>query len=535
MIWASNNYVLIGAATGVVAISWALFLVFRRRQAKATESTAGSAILLWIGGFAALWLLSAVAVHLWFIAGGFYWWRIDTWLSSAGELNAQAARGVKSASELRIEEVRNLLGAVAIVAGSLVGAVQIGNSLHRTRLQERERDADERRLRGDRERLEGDRQARNADVFSRAVQQLAEPDDARMASRIGAIYSLEALARSQLGPDVDVHTRRELAADEQDRSSPLVGQIIETLAAFVRQRSVAARALAPDGAAPPDIAIAVRVIAGIPPYWRPTFVNDLGVDLRGAHLAELELPKFSDLRRFNLERATLSRARIVDADLSGVRMARANLKDAVFGRSVVENIDLKSATLDGAHLALVEGLRREQLEAAASRIGVEMPVFKAEPEATGGAQPRPTRGERGAKRRAQPRPTHITPEEAILTILMTSAMADGAFAAEEQAEMLGIVRQSALLRRLPPADLARLNQVVMQRLQSNPTALEEACAALPVEMAEPIFERAVDLCLVDGAVVAAERDFLNRLAEMLEIPDFRSRQIVEQSIRRAQI
>lgn len=130
----------------------------------------------------------------------------------------------------------------------------------------------------------------------------------------------------------------------------------------------------------------------------------------------------------------------------------------------------------------------------------------------------------------------IPPEEAILTILFLAAEADGRFSPEERAEIEGFARQSTLLRQaMSRGDLAMFEQAALQRIMRNKSeALEEACAALPEEMTEPIFERAVDVCLADSYMGEHEKAWLMHVAALLDVPEPRARQIVEQALRKAQ-
>ncbi|MGE0742707.1 MAG: pentapeptide repeat-containing protein [Hyphomonadaceae bacterium] len=506
----------------VAAIRWRQSLGYKARS---------SGIAVWIGSFVSLWAVLALATHFWLVSGQFQWWRIDTWLSSEAELILQAATAGRALSELRIEEVRNLIGAVALFAGSLVGAIQIGNSLHRTRLQERERDADDTRLLSDRERLEGERHARNADVFSRAVQQLAEPDDARMASRIGAIYSLEALIRSEVGPDTDAPVGGELPPGEQRRDRPLVIQIVDTLAAFVRQRSRSASD--PTTTVAPDVSVAVRVLVSVPAIWRPTFLSHMGVDLRGAHLVDLELPKFSDLRRFNLERVVLTKARLNDANIAGVNLAGSVLSDVKFGESDLTGADLSSATLDRAQLTFVKGLTKEQVEATKSASAAQLPTSWDTPANLDSEDHKPrSRGAYDTISSAFSRLTSgMSKEEAMLTILLAAAYSDRSerVTEHELAEVYGIAERSKTLRFLTRSRLQEIIDRIQPRLRDTKhfyDTLALACSALPNEMAEAVFAQACDIIFADRMIVESEKAFLRTLAERLKIPMDRAALIV---------
>lgn len=499
--------------TGVAAAG---FYVFARSRRGAQ---------FWIGGFLALWASLAVCTHFWLVAGDFHWWEIRTWLTPSDNLSAQAVLAGRPESELRVEEVRNLFGAIAVLAGSFVGAIQIGNSLHRTHLQEGERRADERRLDRDSERLAGEREARSADVFSRAVSQLAEPEGERMASRIGAIYSLQALARSELRGEVLSY---DLVAGEQRLDKPLVAQIVDTLAAFVRHRSDTLPPEAKDKPTPSDIATAVRVLAEVPAQWRPPFGSDLGVDLRRAYLRKIELPKRADLRRFNLQEAVLANARLEDADMSGVQFARADLNFAEFGAANCSGTDFRAASLNSANLSFAVGLTTEQLALAESLAECLLPDgFVAPPKKTAGSRSTPNfdldsllQDYRARGRAGIPIP------EAMMCILLSAARADGKVVDQEQAALDAIMRQSKILRKLSPDAVVKMNANVEKHLEQQ-HALQDACESLPTDMRLPIFAYAIEIVLSDGIWHPAEAEFLTRVVAYMRLDVDEARRMIE--------
>lgn len=520
----------VSAGAAVLALLVLAVVAARPRHAAPGPRRGATSIWLWIGSFLSLWTILAIITHFWLRSGNFIWWDIDTWLSDPDLLAEQARAAGQSASELRVEEVRNLLGAVAVLAGSFVGAIQLGNSLHRTRIQEREREADERRLMSDRERLDGERQARNADIFSRAVAQLAEGDENKMAARIGAIFSLEALARSEMGNEADARSPIDLTEDQQRRDRPLVSQIVDTLAAFVRQRStlIAAQTQGTEFVVPTDIAVAVRSLVATPALWRPTFVNDLGVDLRGAYLFNLELPKFADLRRFNLERANLKGARMIDVDLRGVRLAGADLSHAKVGACLLEGANIAGAIVADLNLRNARGVVQEQIDSTSSRDRTtDLPDYLAN--GAGPNEPRPVR--RGPVEVfggvLSSLVGRVSKEQAYLTILAGAMMADNSFSAEETSEYEAIVYRSNLLKAMPRQEVAQLMEKVRSELQRNPAAVQEACSALPDEMRPAAFANAADIVFADRHVVRAEIEYLTQLAVWMKLPEEKARSIVE--------
>ncbi len=125
------------------------------------------------------------------------------------------------------------------------------------------------------------------------------------------------------------------------------------------------------------------------------------------------------------------------------------------------------------------------------------------------------------------RNTGWTIPEAILAVMVASAMSDGSFTQEEGDLIQKLALRSRALRSLSPADLAKANDVVNQRLAQNPNALKEACETLPSDMCLPFFAHCVDIMLADGELVKSEGEFLDRLATMLDLDQDHSRRVME--------
>jgi len=146
-----------------------------------------------------------------------------------------------------------------------------------------------------------------------------------IATRLGAIYSLETLALS----------------DQSGGQTHLTDQIMETLASFVRERSQEidkAEGDAPE-LAPPDIAAAFTVLVrSYPKSMRPS-LDQGGVDLRRAFLRGVRLYQDMDLRCFNMSGSDLKAASLYGCDLRGVWLSGADLNGA----------RLKEAKIDGTY------------------------------------------------------------------------------------------------------------------------------------------------------------------------------------------
>lgn len=132
------------------------------------------------------------------------------------------------------------------------------------------------------------------------------------------------------------------------------------------------------------------------------------------------------------------------------------------------------------------------------------------------------------------RATDWTIPEAYLAVLLSAAMADGAFDGLERDSILLAARRSRALATLSPAELAATNDSVIHRLQSRADALREACDTLPREMALSVFAHAVDLILADGDLVKVEAEFLDSLSALLEIERDAATRVLEVLLVKAQ-
>jgi uncharacterized protein YjbI with pentapeptide repeats len=335
-------------------------------------------IVAWIGVPVALWLGLTIAMGFWLPSSqtGLQWWKVDAWITkdcgAEQTLMDRVFAGRSTCSQIRVEQIRNLLGALAIWLGSLAGAVTLGNSLLRSSIQ-----------RDDSKTAAG---KLTAETFAKAGELLGSEN---VASRLSAIYALESLA----------------LADRSD-GRRLLKQVMETLAAYVRQESQhpaikddseLAKANHPAKAANPrepaaidprahdahtavqlrvDFAAILLVLSRSIPFERRLRRSwHRGVDLRHTKLALLHLPPGSNLRSFdfagadlsgahlhsanlssadlpdaNLSGANLSGANLRGADLSGANIRSADLNDADFRVARLSGADLSGANLSGANL-----------------------------------------------------------------------------------------------------------------------------------------------------------------------------------------
>lgn len=114
--------------------------------------------------------------------------------------------------------------------------------------------------------------------------------------------------------------------------------------------------------------------------------------------------------------------------------------------------------------------------------------------------------------------------EAFFCLVLSAALADGKMAQQETEELRALSHRSRILRNLDPNELAALNRTVVKRRADRPDWLSEACRALPHDMHLSVFVHCLDICLADGAMVAAEADFLESLLEHLAVSEDDARQ-----------
>lgn len=115
------------------------------------------------------------------------------------------------------------------------------------------------------------------------------------------------------------------------------------------------------------------------------------------------------------------------------------------------------------------------------------------------------------------RQTDWTPAEAFMCLILSAVSVDGVFAREEQEEVKALLLRSRALNSMDQNQLARANAVIQKRLAERKNGLDEACAALPLEMRLPAFAHCIDIILSDGNLAQVEADFLNHITGQLEL------------------
>lgn len=116
--------------------------------------------------------------------------------------------------------------------------------------------------------------------------------------------------------------------------------------------------------------------------------------------------------------------------------------------------------------------------------------------------------------------------EAYMAIILSAAFADGELAAEERQEIAALVMRSRTMKRLDQSELAKVNAIVNERLQSRPEGLKEACSSLPSDMRLSVFAHCVDIVLADGELRQAEADFLNNVTSLMRLDADKAKQIM---------
>jgi hypothetical protein len=207
--------------------------------------------------------------------------------------------------------------------------------------------------------LELNRAGQITERFTRAIDQLGQAGDDKLAPRLGGIYALERIARDS-GED---H-----------------GPIMEVLTAFLREHARWQADTPPSSRLPADIQAAATVIGRRPQQRRQEedalldlrevdfrSVNLFGAHLEGADLGGAHLEGVN-LGGAHLEGAFLVGAHLERAFLGGARLEAANLRDAH-----LEGASLIGAHLEWANLRDAHGITRTQLEQAITNDETALP------------------------------------------------------------------------------------------------------------------------------------------------------------------
>jgi tellurite resistance protein len=131
----------------------------------------------------------------------------------------------------------------------------------------------------------------------------------------------------------------------------------------------------------------------------------------------------------------------------------------------------------------------------------------------------------------------LAPEEAFLAILIGAARADGNVSPEESQELAALTSRTRTFADLPAARINEFQKRVQEKIDREglDKVLGAACLAILHEKdakpddvrmkAESVFAHAVDLAFADREFHESEREYLEDLADSLEIPVERVEQI----------
>ncbi len=194
------------------------------------------------------------------------------------------------------------------------------------------------------------------DRYTKAIEQIGEPDPEKVAVRLGGIYALERIA-------VD---------SARDHST-----VVEVLSAFVLERTHTpampkAKGM-PVGRPAADVQAVLRVLGrlpsreGIPRAHLPGAHLEL-VDLQGAHLEGANLVgvhlEGAILRHAHLEGADLANSHLLWAHLNAAHLNETVLSGARMGRADLYAANMESTRLYRAQLAGALNVTQGQLDSA---------------------------------------------------------------------------------------------------------------------------------------------------------------------------
>jgi uncharacterized tellurite resistance protein B-like protein len=108
--------------------------------------------------------------------------------------------------------------------------------------------------------------------------------------------------------------------------------------------------------------------------------------------------------------------------------------------------------------------------------------------------------------------------EAVLAVLFFAAASDGVSKPAESEALQALTRRWSMQSVLREKNVTALNYAAPKRLDEE-RALENACAAIPEMLRPVVFANSIEICLIDGDLKREEEQFLERLAEALELAD----------------
>ncbi len=126
-------------------------------------------------------------------------------------------------------------------------------------------------------------------------------------------------------------------------------------------------------------------------------------------------------------------------------------------------------------------------------------------------------------------PNDWSVQEAFLAILLAAMNADNEVVWQEKEYIQALVRRSKTMKEYinSPEALTAINISVEDRMKSRTDYLGEAVRAMPRDSHKAMFAHCVDIVFADGHMDDKERDFLDRLLEVMEITPDEAKTIVD--------
>jgi uncharacterized tellurite resistance protein B-like protein len=123
----------------------------------------------------------------------------------------------------------------------------------------------------------------------------------------------------------------------------------------------------------------------------------------------------------------------------------------------------------------------------------------------------------------------LSPQEALVSLLIASARADGSVSAHEANSIEHVVAGMKLFRGLRHEELQRVFATAAERIkeQGISSTVQTAAAIFPAELRATTFAVAVDLMLSDGELSRKEEAFVDELRTLLNIEGDTAARIID--------
>jgi len=119
--------------------------------------------------------------------------------------------------------------------------------------------------------------------------------------------------------------------------------------------------------------------------------------------------------------------------------------------------------------------------------------------------------------------------KAVMTPAVSAIMADGDMQSEEVSQLSNLCSFSPIFAQVHPERLAEMvREIIAENMEKGGEAnLRKAAGELSPRMAETAFSFVARIVMADGTVTDEEKDALQRIAEILEVPAGTVAQIVD--------